>query len=73
MLESYAMVTTPALLAAARAGLFEALGDGGATPGELAAPCGTDPGADAKLLRMPLTTGTRMQAADKPGRAATPA
>lgn len=43
MLESYAMVTTRALLAAARAGLFEAIGDGVATPSELAARCATDP------------------------------
>ena len=52
MLESYAMVTTRALLAAARAGVFDALGDGAATPGEVASRCGTDPRATEKLLNL---------------------
>jgi SAM-dependent methyltransferase len=52
MLESYAMVTTRALLAAARAGLFDALGDGATTPAEVAARCGTDPRATEKLLNL---------------------
>ena len=52
MLEGYAMVITRALLAAVRVGLFEALGDGVATPGELAARCDTDPRATEKLLNL---------------------
>ena len=52
MLESYAMVTTRALLAAARAGLFDALADGDTTPGAVAARCGTDPRATEKLLNL---------------------
>ena len=52
MLEGYAMVTTRALLAAVRAGLFDALADGPATPGDIAAGCGTDPRATEKLLNL---------------------
>jgi SAM-dependent methyltransferase len=52
MLEGYAMVTTRALLAAVRAGLFDALADGLATPGDIAARCGTDPRATEKLLNL---------------------
>jgi SAM-dependent methyltransferase len=52
MLESYAMVTTRALLAATRAGLFDALGDGATTPAEVAARCSTHPRATEKLLNL---------------------
>lgn len=65
MVESYAMVTTRALLAAARAGLFEAIGDGVTTAGELAARCGTDPRATEKLLN--LLAGMRYVRAGRDG------
>ena len=65
MIESYAMVTTRALLAAARAGLFDALGDGATSPGVLAARCGTDPRATEKLLN--LLTAMRYVRAGRDG------
>ena len=65
MHESYAMVTTRALLAAARAGLFEAIGDGTTTAAELAARCGTDPRGTEKLLN--LLAGMRYVRAGRDG------
>jgi SAM-dependent methyltransferase len=65
MVESYAMVTTRALLAAARAGLFEAIGDGATTPDALATRCGTDPRATEKLLN--LLAGMRYVRAERDG------
>lgn len=65
MLDGYAMVTTRALLAAARAGLFDALADGVTTSGELATRCGTDPRATEKLLN--LLAGMRYVRAGRDG------
>ena len=65
MIESYAMVTTRALLAAARAGLFDALADGATSPGVLAARCGTHPRATEKLLN--LLTAMRYVRAGRDG------
>jgi SAM-dependent methyltransferase len=65
MLEGYAMVTTRALLAACRAGFFEAIGDGAITPRDLATRCGTDPRATEKLLN--LLAGMRYVRAGRDG------
>ena len=60
MIESYAMVTTRALLAAARAGLFEAIGGGTATAGDLSARCG--PGAQSATAPRPSVGPQRTSA-----------
>jgi SAM-dependent methyltransferase len=66
MLEAYGMVSTRALLAAARHGVFEALGEGALTAAEVAERCGTDRGATEKLLN--LLVGMRHVAIARDGR-----
>ncbi|HSK93156.1 MAG TPA: class I SAM-dependent methyltransferase [Candidatus Angelobacter sp.] len=66
MLESYAMVTTRALLAATERGLFEALVAGPATASEVAERCETDPTATEKLLN--LLVGMRHLRVGRDGR-----
>jgi 2-polyprenyl-3-methyl-5-hydroxy-6-metoxy-1,4-benzoquinol methylase len=66
MLEGYAMVSTRALLAATRLGMFDALADAPVTAAQVAERCGTDAGATEKLLN--LLVGMRHVAIARDGR-----
>ncbi|HYO47278.1 MAG TPA: class I SAM-dependent methyltransferase [Gemmatimonadota bacterium] len=58
LLETHStLILAQALMVAAKVGLFEALGSSALTPAQVAARCGTDERATAKLLRVLEATG----------------